>query len=83
MPDASQEELDKSILLTVFAWRRYFRYTGIYMDILKGLKYYGAKLSEEDKAEALDLFEKIQTWPAVMRPAQADMDAISDFIKNW
>ena len=38
---------------------------------------------KEDKAEALDFFEKIQAWPAVMRPAQADMDAISDFLKNW
>jgi hypothetical protein len=53
------------------------------VDILKGLKYYGAKLSAEDRAEALDLFEKIQTWPAVMRPVQADMEAMSDFIKNW
>ena len=83
MPDASQEELAKSILLTVYAWRRYFNDTAIYMDILKGLKNCGAKLSEEDKAEALDFFEKIQTWPAVMQPAKADMEAISDFIKNW
>ena len=83
MPDASQEELDKSILLTVYAWRRYFNGTGLYMDILKGLKDCGAKLSAEDRAAALDFFEKIQTWPAVMQPAKADMDAISDFIKNW
>ena len=83
MPTASQEELDKSILMTVFAWRRYFNGTGLYMDILKGLKACGAKLSEEDKAEALDFFEKIKKFPAVMQPAKADMDAISDFIKNW
>ena len=83
MPDASQEELDKSILMTVFAWRRYFDNTAIYMDILKGLKDCGAKLSGEDKAEALDFFEKIKKFPAVMQPAKADMDAISDFIKNW
>ena len=83
MPTASQEELNKSVLLTVFAWRRYFNDTAIYMDILKGLKDCGAKLSGEDKAEALDFFEKIQKFPAVMQPAQADMDAISDFIKNW
>jgi len=83
MPDASQEELDKSILMTVFAWRRYFNGTGLYMDILKGLKACGAKLSGEDKAEALDFFEKIKKFPAVMQPAKADMDAISDFIKNW
>ena len=83
MPTASQEELNKSILLTVFAWRRYFKGTDLYMDILKGLKYYGAKLSAEDRAEALDFFEKIQTWPAVMQPAKADMEAMSDFIKNW
>ena len=83
MPTAGQEELNKSVLLTVFAWRRYFDNTAIYMDILKGLKDYGAKLSGEDKAEALDFFEKIQKFPAAMRPAKADMDAISDFIKNW
>lgn len=65
------------------AWRRYFNGTSLYMDILKGLKACGAKLSEEDKAEALDFFEKIKKFPAVMQPAKADMDAISDFIKNW
>ena len=83
MPTAGQDELDKSVLLTVFAWRRYFNMTALYMDILKGLKDCGAKLSEEDKAEALDFFEKIKKFPAAMQPAKADMDAISDFIKNW
>ena len=83
MPDASQEELDKSVLQTVFAWRRYFNMTALYMDILKGLKDCGAKLSEEDKTEALDFFDKIKKFPAVMQPAKADMDAISDFIKKW
>jgi hypothetical protein len=83
MPIANQEELNKSILPTVYAWRRYFNNTSIYIDILKGLKSYGAKLSAEDRAEALAFFENIQKWPSVMQPTQADMEAILDFIKNW
>ncbi|MBO7328141.1 MAG: hypothetical protein J6W00_05140 [Lentisphaeria bacterium] len=82
MPNASQEELNKSILPTVYAWRRYFNQTGLFMDILKDLVSHGAKLSDEDKAELMDFFEAIKKWPAVMRPAAEDLETISDFIKN-
>ena len=83
MPDASQEELDKSILLTVFAWRRHFNDTDVYVEILQGIKRHGGKLSEEDKAEALDFFEKIKKFPAAMRPGKEDLKTISDYIRNW
>ncbi len=83
MPDASQEELDKSILLTVYAWRRYFNDTGLYMDILKGLKDCGAKLSAEDKTELLAMLERrFGRCPQVLHPGKEQLEKMVNFIKN-
>ena len=83
MPTASQEELDKSILLIVNAWRHGFLGDNRYVDILKGLKHYGAKLPEKNRATVLSFFERIRNIPAALRPEKIDMEAISDFIDNW
>ena len=82
MPEASLEELNKSIKLTVFSWRRNFGQTDLILDILKGLKSYGAKLSDADRVELQTFFEAIRKWPAVMQPAKEDMQQIAGFIEN-
>ena len=84
MPNASQEELDKSIVPTVNAWIRYFRYVDAYLDILKGLKYYGAKLSSEDKTELLAMLERrFGRCPQAMHPGKEQLEKMVNFIKNW
>ena len=83
MPNASQEELDKSIVPTVNAWIRYFRYVDAYLDILKGLKYYGAKLSAEDKTELLAMLERrFGRCPQVLHPGKEQLEKMVNFIKN-
>ena len=83
MPNASQEELDKSIVPTVNAWIRYFRYVDDYLDILKGLKYYGAKLSAEDKTELLAMLERrFGRCPQVLHPGKEQLEKMVNFIKN-
>ena len=85
MPNASQEELDKSIVPTVNAWIRYFRNVDAYLDILKGLKYYGAKLSAEDKTELLAMLERRfgRYCPQAMHPGKEQLEKMVNFIKNW
>ena len=84
MPTASQEELDKSIVPTVNAWIRYFHNVDAYLDILKGLKYYGAKLSAEDKTELLAMLERrFGRCPKVMHPGKEQLEKMVNFIKNW
>ena len=83
MPNASQEELDKSIVPTVNAWIRYFRNVDAYLDILKGLKYYGAKLSAEDKTELLAMLERrFGRCPQVLHPGKEQLEKMVNFIKN-
>ena len=83
MPNASQEELDKSIVPTVNAWIRYFRNVDAYLDILKGLKYYGAKLSAEDKTELLAMLERrFGRCPQAMHPGKEQLEKMVNFIKN-
>ena len=83
MPDASQEELDKSIVPTVNAWIRYFRNVDAYLDILKGLKYYGAKLSAEDKTELLAMLERrFGRCPQALHPGKEQLEKMVNFIKN-
>ena len=83
MPNASQEELDKSIVPTVNAWIRYFRHVDAYLDILKGLKYYGAKLSAEDKTELLAMLERrFGRCPQVLHPGKEQLEKMVNFIKN-
>ena len=84
MPTASQDELDKSIVPTVNAWIRYFRNVDDYLDILKGLKYYGAKLSAEDKTELLAMLERrFGRCPQAMHPGKEQLEKMVNFIKNW
>ena len=84
MPNASQEELDKSIVPTVNAWIRYFRNVDAYLDILKGLKYYGAKLSAEDKTELLAMLERRfgRRCPQALHPGKEQLEKMVNFIKN-
>ena len=83
MPTASQEELDKSIVPTVNAWIRYFCDVDAYLDILKGLKYYGAKLSAEDKTELLAMLERrFGRCPQAMHPGKEQLEKMVNFIKN-
>lgn len=84
MPNASQEELDKSIVPTVNAWIRYFRKVDAYLDILKGLKYYGAKLSAEDKTELLAMLERRfgGRCPQALHPGKEQLEKMVNFIKN-
>ena len=85
MPNASQEELDKSIVPTVNAWIRYFRNVDAYLDILKGLKYYGAKLSAEDKTELLAMLERRfggRYCPQALHPGKEQLEKMVNFIKN-
>lgn len=85
MPNASQEELDKSIVLTVNAWIRYFRKVDAYLDILEGLKYYGAKLSAEDKTELLAMLERRfggRCCPQALHPGKEQLEKMVNFIKN-
>ena len=83
MPNAGQDELDKSIVPTVNAWIRYFRHVDAYLDILKGLKYYGAKLSAEDKTELLAMLERrFGRCPQVLHPGKEQLEKMVNFIKN-
>jgi hypothetical protein len=83
MPNASQDELNKSIVPTVYAWIRYFRDVDAYLDILKGLKYYGAKLSAEEKSELLATLERrFGRCPQVLHPGKEQLEKMVNFIKN-
>ena len=83
MPNAGQDELDKSIVPTVNAWIRYFRNVDAYLDILKGLKHYGAKLSAEEKSELLSTLERrFGRCPQAMHPGKEQLEKMVNFIKN-
>ena len=84
MPLASQEELDKSIEPTVSSWFRHYRQPDIYVDILKGLAHFGAKLAPEIKEDILLRIEgRFAKCPAVLRMDQNDLDKMVNLIKNW
>ena len=84
MPLASQEELDKSIEPTVSSWFRHYRQPDIYVDILKGLAYFGAKLAPEIKEDILQRIEgRFAKCPAALRMDQNDLDKMVNLIKNW
>ena len=83
MPTASQEELDKSVFLTIEAWVRNFRKTDIYLAILKELLACGAKLSAEDKTELLAMLERrFGRCPQAMHPGKEQLEKMVNFIKN-
>ena len=83
MPTASQEELDKSVFLTIEAWVQNFRKTDIYLAILKELLACGATLSAEDKTELLTMLERrFGRCPQAMHPGQEQLEKMVNFIKN-
>ena len=84
MPTADKEELEKSIEPTITSWIRHFRDTDTYVDILKGLAYYGAELSPEKKEEFLEwINRRFGRCPAVLHPGKEKLDLMVDLIKNW
>lgn len=83
MPTASQEELNKSVFLTIEAWVRNFRKTDIYLAILKELLACGATLSVEDKTELLAMLERrFGRCPQAMHPGKEQLEKMVNFIKN-
>ena len=84
MPNASQEELDKSVFLTIEAWVRNFRKTDIYLAILKELSACGATFSAEDKTELLAMLERRfgRRCPQALHPGKEQLEKMVNFIKN-
>jgi len=83
MPTASQEELDKSVFLTIEAWVRNFRKTDTYLAILKELSACGATFSAEDKTELLAMLERrFGRCPQAMHPGKEQLEKMVNFIKN-
>ena len=83
MPTASQEELDKSVFLTIEAWVQNFRKTDIYLAILKELLACGATLSAEDKTELLTMLERrFGRCPQALHPGKEQLEKMVNFIKN-
>ena len=83
LPNAGQDELDKSVFLTIEAWVRNFRDVDAYLDILKGLKHYGAKLSAEEKSELLSTLERrFGRCPQALHPGKEQLEKMVNFIKN-
>lgn len=83
IPDASQEELDKSIALTVYSWFWYYNDTDLYLNIINDLIRHGAKLSAEEKNEILKRIDRrFVKCPAVMRLDKKELDKIINVIQH-
>ena len=83
IPSASQEELNKSVPLTVRAWILNFHNTDIYLEILKDLFAHGAELSDADKTELLaQLDRRFSKCPPILHPGKEDLEKMIDFIKK-
>ena len=83
IPSASQDELNKSVPLTIRAWMRNFHNTDIYLEILKDLFAYGAKLPNANKVELLALIDsRFGKCPAILHPDKDDLEKMIQFIKN-
>lgn len=84
METASQEELNKSIGITVSSWCHYFHNSVTYADIIEGLLAHGATLTTTEKHEILDLIERrfYRHCPMVLRPDESDIQKIVALIRK-
>ena len=83
MPQASQAELNKSIVPTVHSWIRHFKNPEVYNQILEDLLARGAKLSDPEKQELLDdIHTRFHHCPKVLHPGQEAVDKLISIIKR-
>lgn len=62
---------------------RNFHNTDIYLEILKDLFAYGAKLANVNKVELLALIDsRFGKCPAILHPGKDDLEKMIQFIKN-
>ncbi len=84
LPDASQEELSKSIVPVVRSFFRHFKDHRIYNSLLEDLITRGAKISEEDRKELLECVERRFNYycPAVLHPGKEAVEKLVSLIKK-
>lgn len=83
MPEASQEELDKSIAPTVRAWIKFSGRREVYLRILEDLLARGARLAEAEKAELLaDIETRFGRCPRVMHPGKEAVEKMARLIEK-
>ena len=83
LPEAGQEELNKSIAPTVRAWIRHSGRPDVYPAILEDLLARGARLAEAEKAELLaDIEARFGRCPAVMHPGKEKVERMVRLIEK-
>ena len=84
MPQASPEELNQSIAPTVHSWIRHFKNPEVYNQILEDLLARGAKLSDSEKQELLDIVHTRfhHYCPVVLYPGKEAEDKLISLIKR-
>lgn len=82
LPEASQEELDRSISPTVHSWIRHFKHPEVFNDILEELLARGARLSESEKQELLDQVKTRFHCPKQLHPGKEAAEKLISLIKR-
>ena len=83
MPQASPEELNQSIAPTVHSWIRHFNRHEVYNEILEDLLARGARLSNPEKQELLDVIRcRFGHCPKLLHPGQKALDQLVSIIKK-
>ena len=84
MPQASQEELNRSIAPTVHSWIRHFKNPEVHNEILEDLIARGARLSDPEKQELLDDVHRrfCEHCPKLLHPGQEAVDKLVSLIKK-
>ena len=84
MPQASPEELNRSIAPTVHSWIRHFKNPEVYNQILEDLLARGARLSDPEKQELLDDVHRrfYEYCPRFLHPGQEAVDKLVSLIKK-
>ena len=85
LPEASQEELNKSIVPAVRSWICHFKEHRLYSQLLEELIAHGAKLSEEDRKELLETVECRfgGRCPIVLHPGKEAVEKLVSLIKSF
>lgn len=83
MPNASQDELNKAFVNTVYSWIRYFKRLDVYGRIIEELLVRGAKISAEEKNELLEALDRrFGKCPKVMHPGKEVVYQVIELVKK-
>lgn len=81
---ATPEELNKSVVPTVYAWIRYYQRTDLFAELLEDLRRRGAKIAEEEKTELRDaISRRFGRCPALMHPGRENVEKILGIIDKF